>query len=280
MKLAIVYPWQSPFVFTQFVDSIANLQKPEGCEVRFFRGKGWGPARRHVSGCEQALAWDAELICIIGADQTYSEDMLVRLKSRWDEGYEVVSALVPCRGFVGWQKMNPFQPMAWRFKHNQPGEYQKYNGMADSSDMMELVTRDAGGMQKINFIGSGVLMFHRDHLLSLKKPWFFETIYTEDQQRVASMDCKFVWRLQDEAYAKVWVDTTIEVKHLHIFEIDDSFSDRFSDWSNPGIGDPDVCNHDPRTESAKETRGKPTPGTTGCHSEEPGLVADEVLQAV
>jgi hypothetical protein len=85
-------------------------------------------------------------------------------------------------------------------------------------------------------------MFEKDHLLALEKPWFFETFDKETQSRLACMDTKFVWRLQHEAGATIWVDTTILVKHLHVFKIDDSYSERFSDWSEEGKGDPVVCN--------------------------------------
>jgi hypothetical protein len=241
MKLGVCYPWSSPFTFTAFTDSALNLRHPEGCEVRFFRGLGWCPAKRHIDACEKALAWGADLICIIGTDQTYEDDMLVRLVGRFNEGYEVVSALVPARGFVGWQPMKPFQPMAWRFKPRMDGR--QYRGLFESSDMMETIGRGNGSsdMERINFIGSGVLMFHKDHILSLKKPWFYEKVDPQTMTRLACMDTVFVWRLQSEAYAKVWVDTTILVKHAHVFQIDDSFQNRFDDWMEPGMGDETIC---------------------------------------
>ncbi len=235
MKLAVGYPWSSPFTLTQFAEHLPNLQRPEGVDVRFFRGTGWCPARRHIDFCEQGLKWGADLICIIGADQVHPEDMLPRLYNRFMEGYQVVSALVPCRGFVRWQPMKPFQPMAWRFKTNDEmgdTKIRQYHGMKVDGDMIHVIKREDGDMQKINFIGSGVLMFHKDHLLSLKKPWFYETVNTENMEREANMDCKFVWRLQQEARATVWVDTTIMVKHLNVMPIDDTYQDRFSDWNN------------------------------------------------
>jgi hypothetical protein len=241
MKLGVCYPWSSPFTFTAFTDSALNLRHPEGCEVRFFRGLGWCPAKRHIDMCQKAVDWGADLICIIGTDQAYDDDLLVRLVSRFDAGYEVVSALVPARGFVGWQPMKPFQPMAWRFKPR--NEYRQYLGLFESSDMLEVVGRNTPHeeMERINFIGSGVLMFHRDHLLSLKKPWFYEKVDPETMTRLACMDTVFVWRLQQEAHATVWVDTTIKVRHAHVFQIDDSFQRRFEDWAEPGMGDETIC---------------------------------------
>lgn len=250
LKLAVGYPWSSPFCWTGWADHLPNLQRPEGYEVRFFRGKGWCPARRHIDICEQALAWGADFICIIGADQIHPEDMLPRLVKRVEEGCEVVTALVPARGYVGWQDMKPFQPMAWRFRRTSgnglaAAQSRDYRGMKFDADAIEVIDPAAGDVQPVNFIGSGVLMFHRDHLLALKRPWFMETIEPTSYQRLANMDCTFVWRLQMEAKARVYVDTTIQVKHLHAFEIDASYQDRFADWMKPGAGAPDICRYGP-----------------------------------
>jgi hypothetical protein len=249
MKLAVGYPWSSPFTFTGFTDNLANLQRPGGYEVRFFRGAGWCPARRHAHICEEALKWGADLICIIGSDQTHPEDMLPRLVDRFNGGCEVITALVPVRGYVGWQDMKPFQPMAWRFKDSDSSVVRPYRSQELDGDMLEVIKPENGDLQVVNFIGSGVLMFHRDHLLSLKLPWFSEMVDQKTQQRVSNMDCRFVWRLQMEAHAKVWVDTTIKVKHLHVFNIDDSYQDRFSDWMAPNAGDPGICRYRPVPES-------------------------------
>lgn len=232
---------------TGYVDAMLNLARPTQArnalgqtvplEVRFFRGGGWCPARRHASICEQALHWGADLICIVGADQIHPADMLCRLIGRWDEGYEVISALVPARGYVGWQDMQPFQRMAWRLK---PSVVGLGTGAATANEI-EAINPADGDVQPINFIGSGVLMFHRDHLLALTLPWFSEDVDAATYVRTGSMDTRFVWRLQAEAGARVWVDTTIPVRHLHAFEIDESFPARFADWARPGAGDPAIC---------------------------------------
>jgi len=256
MKLAVCYPWASPFMFTGFVDSTLNMKHPDGFDVKFFRGAGWCPAKRHMTMCEEAMSWGADLICIIGADQVHPEDMLIRLTDRWNQGYEIITLLVPARGYVSWQPMKPFQPMAYRFKTNtELGEanledvtYRNYEGMDKSGHLLHVVTRadaDENGMARCNFIGSGVLMFEKAHLAAITKPWFYETFEKETQTRRACMDSKFIWRLQEEAGATIWVDTTIFIKHLHVFEIDDSFSDRFSDWTDITMADLAICNFRP-----------------------------------
>lgn len=235
-KLAVCWIWGSPFVWTRSVESMLGLRHPEGVEVQFFRGSGWGPAKRHINACEKAMAWGADMIVIIGADQVYEPDMLERLVARVrNDGCEVVAALVPTRGYLGWNDMKPFQKMAWRLKS------EGLRAISWCADALEVIDPKAGDLQRIDFIGSGVILFHREHLEALQRPWFAEVIDPETQNRTACMDTRFCYRLHDEADAQVWVDTTIEVKHLHAFEIDDSYSERFADWMTPGVGPSDIC---------------------------------------
>jgi hypothetical protein len=233
-KLAIGYPWVSPFIWTYFTDSALNLERPKNS--RWFKGRGWCPARRHIDICEQAVEWGATHILILGADQMYPEDMIPRLISRVEnDGCEVITALVPARGCVPHMDMKPFQPMAWRFKSNT--EFRKYRGYQHDADMTEVVKVEDGDLQRIDFIGSGVLMFSVDHLMMIPKPWFAEFFHLETMKRRASMDTRFVWELKTKAGAQVWVDTTIEVGHVNAMVVDRSYQDRFEDWNDIGYGE-------------------------------------------
>ncbi len=238
MKIAVGNCWSSPFIWTAFADTILNLQHPRGHEVKFFIGKGWSSPRRHNHLCEQAVDWGADYLCIIGSDQIHPEDMLIRLVKRIEEGCDAISALVPFRGFVDWQFMKPFQLMAWRFECD---GLRSFNSIRSDGDMAKPISREDGDLQRVHIIGSGVLMFSIDHLLALPKPWFYDHTDFKSQHRVADMDTAFVWRLQQFAGATIWVDTTIKVKHLHVFPIDDSFADRFQDWVDPKKADRDIC---------------------------------------
>ena len=220
-------------MFTQYVDAQLNLQHPPGWETRFFRGLGWCPARRHTDMCIKALQWGADVICITGADQMHPEDMLCRLLARMQEGYEIIAAMVPSRGYVGWQEMQPFERMAWRLKRCSPQDLDAANALQGLPNDVEVIDPTAGDVQEINFIGSGVIMFQADHLLALKRPWFYETFTPDTYERQACMDTMFSWRMQTEAGAHLYVDTTIQVRHLHIFPIDETYSQRFADWTDP-----------------------------------------------
>ena len=227
-KLAAVYPWTSPFILSAGVERFLNMRVPLGYELRWFRGKGWCQARAHNDGFEKALEWGADLICTLDSDQIHPEDMFTRLLYRIEGGCDAVSALVPFRGFNDVQKMVPFQKMAWR--------------RVSSDTDAESIDVNDGDLQRIDFIGSGVIMFKAADLEQLKKPWFWDRI--EDGERLIRRpggDVSFVWALQRELGVQMWVDTTIDVKHLHIFEVDETFPERFADWSQPGNGDPTVC---------------------------------------
>lgn len=236
MKIALCVPWSSPFMFTGFFDGNMNMQCPQGCEKRWFRGEGWSPARRHVDACERALAWDADYICILGADQQHPEDLLVRLVERIKEGCEVVSAMVPTRGHILNDNMRAYQPLAWKF---------------DGS----LIDPNDGNVQEVYGIGSGVLMFHRDHLESLKKPWFYDEIDDRERwERKGTMDSTFVRRLQFEAHARIWVDTTIKVKHLNVDAIDETWQENHEQPRTQNTNGTDRGNG---TEAGDEHRTQP-----------------------
>ena len=243
MKLAVGPAWGSPFVWTSAVEAMLAMAHPDGWDVRWFFGKGWCPARRHTDLCEKALAWGADVLCFVGADQIHPPDLLPRLIARHQQGYEVVGALVPARGYIEWMDMKPFQPMAWRLKRGLPPF--RFRGYSLDKDKVEIISPADGEMVQVNWIGSGVLSFPTVLLKYLKRPWFFETVQNDTYVRYANQDVNFVWRLQQEAQAKVWVDTTIRVGHLHPFVVDSTFSDRFADWAIPGVGEPDIAKFSP-----------------------------------
>lgn len=238
MKIAVCYPWSMEEVKTRFADTALNLERPAGHAVRFFRGSGWSSARRHNHCLEQAVAWGAELIIFIGADQAYrSEDMLVRLVKRYEEGHSFVTALVPIRGHIQGQGTKPFQPIVWRHHRDASGNSVPPAHPYDA----HIITREEGELVAANGSGTGVLMFPVTALMKLSPPWFTEHGAGPAFERVSCTDWPFVNRLICEAGLPLMCDTTIMVTHLQVMEIDDSFTDRFADWDQPGKGDPSLC---------------------------------------
>lgn len=238
MKLAVGYSWSSDFIFTDFLETALNMTHPSGYEVRYFRGSGQRMARRHLEICERALEWGADLICFIDADQIHPQDMLVKLTKRIEEGCNVISAQVPFRGYVDWQKMKPFQPTGWRLECD---GVQEFKSLAATSHMAKAIDPADGDLQRVHIIGTGVLMFPADCLFSLEQPWLFDVPDPKTQQRISDTDAWFVWRLQTELGLQVWVDTTIKVQHCLVFKVDDTFSERFADWTDPERADTSIC---------------------------------------
>lgn len=228
MKIVVGIPWASPFIFTKVLDSMLELKTPDGYEMEFVRGSGWCSARRHNQLLERAIQKKADLICILGADQLHPADTIERLTKRIEEGCDVITAMVPVRNMVPGQTMKAFQPLAWRAKPPEPGRI--YSQPPKRDDHFEVVSPEDGDLQEIDIIGTGVMMFKRALLDKLKKPWLDEKVANKDGFTCSNdTDSRFVLRFRRELKIKVWVDTTIKIKHLHIFEIDDTFQERFSD---------------------------------------------------
>jgi len=241
-RLAIGAPYNSPFIWRKFTQNLADMLcnfRRADREVRFFFPNGVCPASRHNDLLQRGLDWGADLLLIIGADQIHPVDMIDRLIDRFEQVDGVITALVPFRGYVSSQQMKPFQPMGW---HLRCEGLREFRGMSQDPDMMVPVDPEAGDLQRIDVIGSGVLLIHRDHLLSVKQPWFYLRVDPVTQQRVADTDTRFVYRLRTEAGAQVWCDTTIKVRHISDIEIDESFQERFADWGNADSShDPEIC---------------------------------------
>lgn len=215
-RLALCYPWDSPFIFTAFTESVLNMKKPDNLTIRWFRGKGWCSSRRHIHCLEQAVAWKSDLICFLGSDQIFPEDLLIRFYERIKQGYEVISVMIPIRGHITGQNSKPFQPLAWKY-NKQKKEF-------------ETIDKSKGDVQEIDVIGSGAIMFPANLLNRLKKPWFKDDLDYSTCKRKQLDDSIFVWRLRHEAGASIYVDTTINIKHAHIFHIDETYQKRFYDW--------------------------------------------------
>ena len=215
-KLAVGFPWFSPFMWTEAVDSYLAMQHPPGYEVKWFRGDGWCSAYRHISLLEKAMDWEADLFCFVDADQVHPPDMLPKLVSRiTNDNCGAISALVPSRDYPTDErnllKYKSFQRLAWK---------------KDTKGRYAVVEPNEGDLLAVDVIGTGVLMFPCSALDRIKRPWFFETIthsktYTNGQNE----DTEFVRRLKAEAKLQVWVDTTIDVRHLDVFQVSKSWQD-------------------------------------------------------
>lgn len=243
LKLAVVYPWGIDQGWTKSFHSMLRLRHPPDCEIEWGRGSGWCSAARHNHCFRQALNWGADLILVIGADQVYHDrDMLCKFVEHFRNGHECLTALVPMRGYMASQGTKPFHLVGWRVKRDADGNTKMHEGM--NAEDAELVTREDGPLVRVQAVGTGVLMFPADVLRSMSTPWCVEIPTQPDFDRGSTADVGFVEKLQTEARLEIMCDTTVKVTHLHTFEIDDSFSERFKDWADGG-GDPWLCDYKP-----------------------------------
>lgn len=226
-KIAVCIPWGSPFIWMHTAFNLMNIKRPEGVEVKFINGMGRDPAARHMWGVRHGLKWGATHICFMGADQLHDLDILEKFCAHIENGWPACTALVPIRGRVNIDGIErPFQKAAWKWKD----EHKPKIGALDVADC-ELIRSTDGPYQEVVCLGSGALMFDVNLLYKLEKPWFREAEADEDGFRPAKMDTLFVWRLVSQAGARILADLTVDIKHLDVFPIDESYGDRFSDWT-------------------------------------------------
>lgn len=228
-KIGVCYPGDIPSVFAIAFDSMVNIQPPEGCEVRWFRGLGWCQARRRIQATEKAIEWGAEILVHMDIDQTYEPDVLVRLLKRIDEGYRIIAAMVPCRGYVKSSKMKPFQRLAWR-------------STKDGTDFEPVDADSDPVVERCTFPTSACVMFHAEDIQKLRRPWYFYKFNFQDFRATQGEDGAWFYRMREELGIDSYVDKSIRVNHCHVFEIDETFPDRFADYAESG---PEaLCNYD------------------------------------
>lgn len=237
-KLGICYAWTPPFAYSDFLETALNLRHPESWEVRWFRGQSWCVARSRSKAMELALDWGADAILLTDVDHVYEEDLLERLVARYEAGCEIVAPRIPMRGYIGQLGFPPFQKIGWRLDERaRAGEIP-----VRDSKLVPIDPKD-GDLQAAEFPNPGCLLFPAEALRKLDpgKPWLYEYLDPQTFGLKGGGDTVFVRRLQVEGGCKAWIDCTVEVKHLQTFSIDGTYPERFSDWAEPGIGDPRIC---------------------------------------
>lgn len=220
-KLAVCYPGDMASVFMPAFASMVNIEAPPDCDVRWFRGTGWCQARRRTHACEQALEWDAEMIAQLDVDQVYERDVLCRLVERFDDGLRIVAAMVPLREFVPASKLKPFERAAWQ--------------STEDGKAFEPIDPNDGEVQKADFPTSACVLFSAEDLRRLPRPWYYSKFDPKSWAMTDGEDGTFFLRMARGLGVQAYVDTTIRVKHAHVFEIDETFPERFADWSNGGL---------------------------------------------
>jgi len=223
MKLGIIVPWDSPFMFTAPAFNMLNWERPEGYEIRFIQGVGWCPANKHNTAVDKAQKWGADLIMFNGGDHVCPKDILPRMIKWIDDGWDMVHAMPPLRGVSDFGV--PFKEVSFRVVGQLPPDYMT-NCPGES---IKILTYDDEPQQS-HIAGTGNIMMRAEIFDKLVKPYFREVIKEDDLYgRYPMQDSQFIGRCTLEIDARMICDTTIKIVHLDVFGIDETYSERFKD---------------------------------------------------
>ena len=225
VKIAVCVPWETPFFWTATAFNMLNWDRPENSEVNFILGVGWCPAARHNDAVVKAQAWGADLVMFNGPDHLCPFDVLIRMLARIREGWDMVHAMPPCRGVVGYDGI-PFKAISYKVVGPLPKDGAILHASPKS---IEVVTYD-DEPQQTHIGGTGNLMMKMEIFDGLQKPYFEEVIKKDGlYSRYCVQDSQFVYRCTVESGARMFCDTTIRLIHLDVFGIDQTYTERFID---------------------------------------------------
>jgi hypothetical protein len=240
-KLGVVLPWDSPFIWRHSIENMLNWKRPDGVEVEFFFGGGWCPAKRHNSGVEKAMEWGANAIMIAGPDHIVERDVMVKLWGHiFEEGWDMATGIISSRSALS-ADSGPFRYTAIKRKEGVQMPTPVVAQMIFSSKLYDVISKEDPS-QEIHCIGSGCLMVNRCVFEEMTRPWFVDHGQPDSLnfERSATNDTGFVMRATGHYGFRLWLDTSIDFRHLDIFPIDETYQDRFKDkdgierWSPMG----------------------------------------------
>lgn len=145
----------------------------------------------------QSLDQGCTHILLMDTDQVYyTRDMITKML---DLNLPVVGTVVHRRGV-------PYDPLVMR------GEPDKYVFIPDEEVFSgEVIEVDATGM--------GCILIKTEVFFDIPQPWFEKIPGTEGHKTLGE-DINFCWKLRQAGY-KIFVDTSIKISHLIIFEVDE-----------------------------------------------------------
>uniref|UniRef100_A0A6M3IND6 Glycosyltransferase n=1 Tax=viral metagenome TaxID=1070528 RepID=A0A6M3IND6_9ZZZZ len=225
-KIAVVVPWDTPFIWTAPAFNMMNWVWPEDHELRFIMGVGWCPAARHNDGVAKAQEWKADYIMFNGADHLCPFDIVERMMVRINEGWDIIQAVIPSRGVCSISQI-PFDTLSYKIVGPMKETFPLLN--ADRNSIQ--IIRGSDEPQQAHVCGTGNILMKSEIFNKLDKPYFQETVKNDGLlKRWAIMDSNFVYKCTSPPVsAKMFCDTSIKLVHLDVFGIDESYSERFKD---------------------------------------------------
>ena len=198
-KLGIGIPLTDKFVHSQFLDSWVMMERPDFTYLRPMFPGNISSVRNAL--VEQALDQGCSHLVMMDTDQIYPPDTITKLLSH---SVDVVGGKVH-------RRYPPFDPILYK------GNVNKYEHVSD-----ELC--ESGELVEVDATGCGCIMFNTKVFTTIEQPWFKEVIsdcITPTDKEVIGEDIGFCSKMKEHKF-DIYVDTSIDIGHLALMEINHS----------------------------------------------------------
>lgn len=195
-SLGIGVPNTWTHVYSAFFDSFIQLERPD---FKYLPAKNGPIDQLRNRIVEQALMQGCSHLWMIDTDQEYPKDALTKMLSH---NLPVVHALVP-------RRYPPFDNLMMK------GELNHFTSAGGYTD---------GSLVEVDACGTGCVLYNVQVFKKIRPPWFeFKANPDKEKGGVVGEDIGFCLKLKKAGY-KIYVDTSVKVKHLTTFSVDEAFS--------------------------------------------------------
>ena len=211
VDLGLGLPITDSKVFTSFFTSFATMQKPDSCALLMPTFPGHIDAIRNTL-VMKAVHEECTHLVMMDTDQNYPPDTITKLLSHKKD---VVAGAVH-------RRYPPFDLILYT------GGVSTYTHLPDE-------TCYSGDLVEVSATGCGCVLYSMNVFFDIEKPWF-ETGVNQGG-KVVGEDIGFCIKLKEAGYP-IFVDTSIEIGHVTLFEVTRSTYELFKkmkgyEWRPP-----------------------------------------------
>lgn len=203
IKLGICLPHTSDMVPIQFFDSFLYMDKPPEWtyhRMRFPMGTTSNIATVRNAIVRAALEDGCTHVLMMDTDQVYPPDTITKLLKHAESGMRIVTAKVH-------RRYPPFDPVMLR-------------GSIDRYEVVPYEEWRKGGLVEVDATGAACMLVDIDVYLNMEVPWYGSPL--SEKGKEVGEDIYFCYKARQAGY-RIWVDTSINVGHLALMEIEKSF---------------------------------------------------------
>lgn len=198
IKLGIGLPHTSDLVHKQFFDSWVVMERPANgfmyLAPQFPSGSTTNIAEVRNKLAMEAIEAECTHLLMMDTDQTYPVETIPQLLSH---DLDIVTAKVH-------RRYPPFDPILLR-------------GTLDTFTVVKPEEWRKGGLVEVDATGTGCMLVKTDVFLEMNYPWF--EIRHAENGKTYGEDIMFCVKARGELKRRIFVDTSIEVGHLGLLEV-------------------------------------------------------------